>query len=161
MSCVQQSVPSHAPRGTSDFPCEEHAYSERGRLLVADVSASMIPSQLWIACDFSLITHDNVGSQSLWKGLASWRRPYAPGTCGGSCYAVQRFKWCSYTVLSCWQLKISSSNPDSKFSINSGRFAWHWKAFLWIPKWFVSVSTCLLSCLFDFGHKRKKTTTSK
>lgn len=67
----QQSVPSDAPGGTSDFAHEEHGYSELRKLLVADANASMILSQLWLSLDFSLITHDNVGSQSPWKGLTS------------------------------------------------------------------------------------------
>ena len=85
-------------------------------------------------------------------------RPYAPGAHGGSCYAVQRFKWCSYKAFSWWQLKINSSNPDSKFWVNSGFLAWHWKAFARNFQWLVSMSVCVLSFLFDFGHKRKKKT---
>lgn len=117
----------------------------------------MILSQLWLALDFSLITHDNVGSQSPWKGFASWSRPYAPGTRGGSSYAVQRFKWCFSKAFSWWQLKINSSNPDSKFWVNSGPFAWYWKAFplnSQIICFYVCV--CAFSFLFDFGHKREK-----
>lgn len=114
-----------------------------------------MPSQLWLALDFSLITHDNVGSQSPSKGLASWSRPYVPGARGGSCYAVQRFKWCSYKAFSWWQLKINSSNPDSKFWVNSGPFAWHWSEF---PNgFFLCLCVCALIPIWFWSQKRKKT----
>lgn len=37
---------------------------------------------------------------------------------------MRRFKRCSYKAFFWWQLRINSPNPDSKFWVSSGPFAW-------------------------------------
>lgn len=84
------------------------------------------------------------------------------GARGGSCYAVQRFKWCSYKAFSWWQLKIDSFHPDSKFWVNPGCSAWHWEAFALNSQVVCfCVSVRVLLFLFDFWSLKEDKQTSK